>query len=246
MNALEVISAEAALLAASARGQRPERGIPACPGLNLAETVRHVASGYRMALEWIRLGEEPTAYQQDPVEGQDLPDFLLASASALLEVLSDHDPEEPCATWWPAQENYGFWCRRYAHETTMHRMDIQAAAGMTVDPVADDVALDGIDEVLTVWFSHKLEVLGVRGTRDGSVAVRAGDDAVWLARCGPGGSSAWRVTPEEADIADAEVSASPMTMYRWLWGRLPDSMANPVGDHDAIAQMWALLRLATK
>jgi uncharacterized protein (TIGR03083 family) len=246
VNYLDIISTEAALLVASARGQRPERGIPACPGLNISETVRHVGHGYRMALEWIRIGREPTVFQEYPAEGQTLEDFLLASASALLEVLSDHDPEEPCATWWPLQENYGFWCRRYAHETTVHRMDIQAAAGMTVDPVADDVALDGIDEVLTLWLSHKLDTLGVRGARDGSVAVRAGDEAVWLVRSGPRGASSWRVSQEEADIADAEVSAAPMTMYRWLWGRLPDSMANPVGDHDAIAQMWALLRLATK
>lgn len=245
MNALDVISAEAALLVASARGQRPERGVPACPGFNLGEVVRHVGSGYRLALEWIRLGEEPTAWQKDPAEGQGVLDFVLASASALLEEISDHDPEDPCATWWPARPNYGFWQRRYAHETTVHRMDVQAAAGMTVDPVEDDFALDGIDEVLTLWFSHKLDVLGVRGTRDGSVAIRAGD-AVWLARSGPAGAQAWRVSAEEADIADAQVSAEPMTMYRWLWGRLPDSYANPVGDHDAIAQMWALLRLATK
>ncbi|GLZ34259.1 hypothetical protein Lesp02_64460 [Lentzea sp. NBRC 105346] len=245
MNALEVISSEAALLASSARGQRPERGIPACPGLNLGETVRHVASGYRLGLEWIRLGEEPTVWQQYPAEGQDMPDFVLASAAALLEVLGDHDPEDPCATWWPEQENYGFWGRRFMHETTVHRMDIQAAAGLTVDPVDEEVALDGIDEVLTLWFTHKLTVLGVRGTRDGTVAVRSGGQT-WLARCGPTGSSAARVSDEEADIADAEVSAEPMTMYRWLWGRLPDSYARPVGDHDAIAQMWALLRLATK
>jgi hypothetical protein len=37
-----------------------------------------------------------------------------------------------------------------------------------------------------------------------------------------------------------------MTMYRWLWGRLPDRMVEVIGDHDAIAQLWALLRLATK
>lgn len=245
MNALDVISAEVALLVTSARGQRPERGVPACPGLNIGETVRHVGSGFRLALEWIRLGEEPTAWQRNPVEGQDVFDFVLASASALLDEISDHDPEDPCATWWPQQPNYGFWCRRFAHETTVHRMDVQAAAGLTVDPVADEVSLDGIDEVLTLWFSHKLDVLGVRGTREGSVAIRAGEE-VWLARCGPTGASAWSVSPDEADIADAEVSADPMTMYRWLWGRLPDSMVNPVGDHDAIAQMWALLRLATK
>lgn len=117
---------------------------------------------------------------------------------------------------------------------------------MEVGAVTDEVALDGVDEVLTLWLGHKLDVLGVRGSRESLVTVEV-EDHLWLTRCGPRGSSAWRVVdPEDAHVADAQVSASPMTMYRWLWGRLPDRMVTTVGDDDAIAQLWALLRLATK
>jgi hypothetical protein len=35
-------------------------------------------------------------------------------------------------------------------------------------------------------------------------------------------------------------------MYRWLWGRLPQWVIQHDGDADAIAQVWALLRLATR
>ncbi|GAA3654769.1 MDMPI-like protein [Lentzea atacamensis] len=248
MNSLEVLRREAELLAMSAIGQPPHKGVPACPGLNLGETVRHVGSGYRIALAWIRLGRKPEAgeWQEFPADGEDPLDFMRSGAEAVIEELSAHEENEPCATWWPVQQNYGFWRRRLAHETTLHRMDIQGAAGMEVGAVADEVAIDGVDEVLTLWLGHKLDVLGVRGSRDGLVAIRVGDDE-WLTRCGPHGASAWRVVnPEDAHLADAQVSALPMTMYRWLWGRLPDRMVEVIGDHDAIAQLWALLRLATK
>jgi len=245
VNALEVLRREADLLALSAIGQPPHKGVPACPGLNLGETVRHVGSGYRMTLEWIRLGEEPKQWQRDPAEGQDPVDFMRSGAEAVIAELGAHGEDEPCATWWPGQENYGFWRRRLAHETTLHRMDIQGAAGVEVGPVDDDVAIDGVDEVLTLWLGHKLDMLGVRGSRDELVTVRV-EDHMWLTRCGPRGASAWRVEPEDAEHADAQVTASPMTMYRWLWGRLPDRLVEVAGDHDAIAQLWALLRLATK
>ncbi len=247
MNALDILRREADLLAMSAIGQPPHRGVPACPGLNLGETVRHVGSGYHLALAWIRLGRkpEPGEWQDNPEAGQDPLDFMRSGAEAALAELMAHDEDEPCATWWPVQQNYGFWRRRLAHETTLHRMDIQGAAGMDVGAVTDEVAIDGVDEVLTLWLGHKLDVLGVRGSRNGLVAVRV-EDHMWLTRCGPRGSSAWRVEPEDAEHADARVTASPMTMYRWLWGRLPDRLVDVVGDHDAIAQLWALLRLATK
>jgi hypothetical protein len=248
VNSLDVLRREADLLAMSAIGQPPHKGVPACPGLNLGETVRHVGSGYRSALEWIRLGREPQdgEWQDYPAPGEDPLEFMRSGAEAVLTELGAHEEDEPCATWWPDRQNYGFWRRRLAHETTLHRMDVQGAAGMEVGAVTDEVAIDGVDEVLTLWLGHKLDVLGVRGSRDSLVAVQVGEH-VWLTRCGPHGASAWRVVdPEDAHVADAQVSASPMTMYRWLWGRLPDRMVQVIGDHDAIAQLWALLRLATK
>ncbi|MGZ3147558.1 maleylpyruvate isomerase N-terminal domain-containing protein [Lentzea chajnantorensis] len=245
MNALEVLRREADLLVMSALGQPTHKGVPACPGLNLGETVRHVGSGYHWTLEYLRVREEPRRWQRHPADGQDLLDFTRSGAEAVIAELAAHDEDEPCATWWPEQRNYGFWRRRLAHETTVHRMDVQGAAGLAAGPVGDEVALDGVDEVLTLWLGHKLDTLGVRGSRDELVAVRV-EDHVWLTRCGPQGASAWRVEPEDADHADALVTASPMTMYRWLWGRLPDRMIEVYGDHDAIAQLWALLRLATK
>jgi uncharacterized protein (TIGR03083 family) len=242
----QVLHTESALLAESVRGARVEAVIPGCPGFTLGETARHVGSQYRMLWYWLRDGRRPGDWQRDPAPGQDLADFVRTGAAPLLAELAAHRPDEPCPTWWPAEPNYGFWRRRMAHETTVHRYDVQGAAGRHTDEVPDDVALDGIDEVLTLWFLHRLEVLGVAGTRDQVVSVQAGG-MEWLTRAGADHTSTSR-PGEPADIgpADATVSGTPMQVYLWLWGRRPDRAVRRDGDQDAIAQLWALLRLATR
>jgi uncharacterized protein (TIGR03083 family) len=250
---LHVVGAEAAVLADSVQGARMEAVIPGCPGLTLGETARHVGSLYRMVWHWIRDGQRPGEWQRDPAPGQDLSAYVRSGVAPLLAELSAHAPDEQCPTWWPAEQNYGFWRRRMAHESTVHRYDVQGAAGLVPAEVPEDVALDGIDEVLTLWFEHRLSVLGVSGTRDQIVSVRAGG-LEWLARAGSGHTSTRRpgegpVTADDgngADAAHAVVSGPAMQVYLWLWGRRPDRAVQLDGNRDAIAQLWALLRLATR
>ncbi|AXX28732.1 maleylpyruvate isomerase N-terminal domain-containing protein [Actinosynnema pretiosum subsp. pretiosum] len=267
---IDVVERETVLLAVAARG-RPELQVPACPGLNLGETARHVGSTQRMVLARV---DGSTTWQHEPGPAQDLAGYLLEGVTPLVAALRASDPAEPCDAMWsadrrkeptplsrstrpgcadsgsrtaaqrgPARQDLAFWVRRLAHEATVHRMDAQAAAGIELDPVDEDVALDGVDEVLSLWLGHRLDVLGVRGTREGSVLLRAGDHA-WLARTGPAPATHRVASPGER--GDGVVTGTPVALYRWLWGRVPDREVAPRGDRDAIAQLWALLRLATK
>lgn len=243
-----VLGIESEVLADSVRGAPTELAVPGCPGLTLGETARHVGSLHRMVWQWLRDGQRPGTWQEEPSPGQDLADYVRSGAAPLLAELGAHQPDEPCPTWWPDEQNYGFWRRRMAHETTVHRYDVQGAAGTTPDPVPDDVALDGIDEVLTLWFLHRLSVLGVSGTRDQVVSVRAGG-LEWLAAAGTERTATRRPgDPADDDLGPvvATVSGSPMEVYLWLWGRRPDRAVRRDGHQDAIAQLWALLRLATR
>ncbi len=240
---LEVLGTEGELLAGSADGADQDADVPNCPGLKLGETVRHVGSLYRMVLAWVRGGDRPTAWQREPDDGQSVEDYFRAGLRAVLDHLSGHDPEEHCPTWWPEHQSYGFWCRRLAHETTVHRVDVQGAAGMSLATVAEDTAVDGVDEILALWFSHRLSVLGVSGTREGRVRIRTGGRE-WIARATPTSTSVHRAEP--GAIADGTVFGDPMSMFLWLWGRLPPHFVTREGSDDAIAQLWALLRLATR
>ena len=242
---LDVLAAEGGLLAEVVHGASAEAPVPTCPGLTVGETARHVGSVYRMVQSWLLEGRRPERWQRDPRPGQSALDYFRDGHQALLELLSAHDPEEQASTWWPADRTYGFWSRRVAHETTIHRIDVQSAAGAEPTEVDEDVAVDGVDEALALWFGQKLQMLGLSGTKAGSVGVRTANHH-WIARAGPSETTAWRCSEQDAERADATVTASPMMVYLWLWGRSSLASVMVSGQHDAAGQLWALLRLATR
>lgn len=242
---LDVLRVEVDLLIDASHQGYSDTRVPACPGLTIGGTVRHLGSVYRMVVSWLSGGERPGKWQRDPMSGQSLESYLRAGFDQLVREFEGRDPDAPAGTWWPEDQTVGFWRRRMVHETTIHRTDVQSAAGIALTDIPDDVALDGIDEVLLLWFGHKLGVLGLSGTRTGSIAVHPGG-RTWLARAGPSLTEAARI-PDGADVvADAHVIGTPMQVYLWLWGRVPTSSVITEGDEDAVAQTWALLRLATR
>lgn len=242
---LEAIEHEADLLLAAAHDVPPESPVRTCPGWTVGEVVRHLGSVYRVVLGWLVEGGRPREWQRDPAPGQSVESYLRAGLTELREVLSWHDPAEPAATWWPADHTYGFWFRRMAHETTLHRVDVEEAAGAERGDIAEDFAVDGVDEALTLWFAHKLPLLGLSGTRKGVVAINTGGH-YWVARAGPARTTAERSSRVEVAGADAVVSGRPADVYLWLWGRQRPGTVTVAGDEDAVGQLWALLRLATR
>jgi Mycothiol maleylpyruvate isomerase N-terminal domain len=241
---LHAISFESQLLLDTAEETDGRFPVPSYPGLTVAETVRLTASAYRRALEWIRAGEPPDEWQQAPASDESLSLFHLAARTALVAELAAHDPDESCDTWWPADRTFGFWRRRLAHETAVRRVDVQGAAGVDIVPVQNEFAVDGIDEVLLLWFGHKLYMDQRAATTEGAVGVQAAGRS-WLAVLGRNRCSARRVPAVDAAAADALVTGEAMNVYLWLWGRVPHRLVTITGDYDASAQLWALLRTTT-
>ncbi|HWC83671.1 MAG TPA: maleylpyruvate isomerase family mycothiol-dependent enzyme [Pseudonocardiaceae bacterium] len=245
---IERLRVEAETLAATVDAADPSAlaaPVPGAPGLTMGEVTRHVGSIYRMTWHWIREGGRPADWRRDPAAHQTLTGYVRAGATALLAELNGHEPDEPCATWLPSDQTYRFWRRRMAHESTVHRIDVQNAAGAPISDIPQDIAVDGIDEALHLWFTHRLAVLGVTGTRRGLVAVRAAGYQ-WLAHAGPHGTSVDRLEPGRSAEPDAVVSGSATQVYLWLWGRVSDRQVRHSGNQDAIAQLWALLRLGMR
>jgi len=261
---LDALNVEVELLLDAARRMSPATRVRTTPGFTVNELVRHLGGSYRIARLWILEGRSPQRYQRNPAPGQSTEDFLWTGLDDLLALLRSRSPDTRAATWWPADPTYGFWARRMAHETTVHRIDLQetvAVAGDRPDvpdprsadspidgpitPVSDDFAFDGVDEALTAWFVQRLARLGVSGTKHWSVGVRTGGHH-WIARAGPDYTEAWRCSPQEAKRAQALVSGTPMRVYLWLWGRRDHRAVTWEGSADAAAQLWALMRLATK
>jgi uncharacterized protein (TIGR03083 family) len=241
---LHSITVEGELLVQAATGAREHLPVPNRPGVTLGEAVRHTGSEYQRTLAWIRGGGPPADWQRAPAAGQDVVQFHTSGRQAVVAELSEHEPDEPCDTWWPQDRTYGFWRRRMAHETAVHRVDVQGAMGMRLEPIDDEFAADGVDEALLVWFGHRLGLLGMTATDQGAVGVIAADRS-WLAVLSRVRSTARRVPPVDARAADAQVTGDPMNVYLWAWGRLSHDAVEFDGDIEAGMQFWALMRAAT-
>jgi len=241
---LDVLVAEGELMAATADGAPADLPIPSKPTSTMADTVRHVGGVFRMVAARLRGGNGPVRWESTPPPGGALVEFLRGGVNELVGELSAHPADAVCDTWWPLDRTYGFWRRRMAHEATVHRVDLQSAARAPLITVDDDVAVDGVDEALTLWFAHRLSVIGVSGSSEFKVAVRSGG-RVWLVSSHGDNKAAWRAAPVDAESVQATVTGEPMTVYLWLWGRLPFTAVRITGDVDAVAALWALLRLAT-
>lgn len=255
---LQRFAIEAEALAGAIDNSRLEDEVPGCPGLTVREAARHVGSDSRMVLHWLREGRRPRDWQRDPTSSQSLADYVRTGTTPLMRELAEHEAEDPCPGWYEPEQNYGFWLRRMTHEVTVHRIDIQGAyrgeEGEEPRPVPDDIAVDGIDEILHVWFAYRLTTLQVYGTTARNCTVRSGGWS-WLTVTGPGGigNEVYRLwsTPgrkgwREGDERSGEAYADPNLMYLWLWGRRNVTSVSVHGDDDATGQLWVLLRLATR
>jgi hypothetical protein len=241
---LQSITVEGELLVQAAQGAREDLPVPGRAGVTLGEVVRQTGSEYRRVLAWIRDQAPPYDWQRAPAEGQDAVEFHTSGRQAVIAELSAHEPDEPCDTWWPQDRTFGFWRRRLAHETAVHRVDVQAAMSLPITPIDDDFAADGVDEALLLWFGHRLAMRGMTATDQGAVGVITAGRS-WLAVLSRVRSTARRVPAVDARAADAVVTGDPMNVYLWVWNRRPHQAVHVSGDIDAGMQLWALLQVAT-
>ena len=165
---IAAVERDGGLLADAAQAAGLTASVPACPGWQVRDLVRHQAYVHGWAARHIAEQAAEiigTAGEADILSGG-LPDAdLIASyregVAALVRTLRAADPDVACATFLPAPSPLAFWARRQAHETAIHRFDAQAAgraAGRAADPLtafAPAFAADGIDELITGFAARR-------------------------------------------------------------------------------------------
>lgn len=125
--------------------------VPTCPGWDLAELLRHQGVVHRWAAHHVA-HLAPTRVPSDelgidiPPDASTLPSWLEEGGEALVATLRAADPDAPMWAW-GADQHARFWSRRQLHETVVHGADAQLALGHE-PPIAADVAVDGVDELL--------------------------------------------------------------------------------------------------
>lgn len=211
--------------------------VPSCPDWRVLDLIHHVA------LVDLRVrshaGRGVTSRPDtDPREA--LGELPTGSAAiqwwwdeheALLALLDSLDPELPAWHWAPAPKQVGFWHRRIAHETAMHRWDAQIATG-NVEPIETKLAVDGVAEVLDSWLPAERR----KGPLDrtGVVQLVATDaDHEWFVRLRGTGvalldTDTWLDHHDPQTRVSARGGASDLLLA--LFGRVPFDVLEITGD----------------
>ncbi len=188
-----------------------DRPVPWCPGWTAADAVRHTATVYLHKVASIRDGAMPTPDSGWPPEEVRTaePGPLLEDAYRQLEEQLDlHGPGDHAATWWPPDQTVGFWLRRMAHETSIHRRDVESAVGAET-PVAPDLAVDGIDEVLALMLAGDWSDEVVPDA-SGATVLLEGDGHPWAVTLEPAVVTLTRERPgQHAARVDGEPGGAP-------------------------------------
>lgn len=231
---------EGRLLADAAQEAGTGAPVPTCPGWQVNDLLGHTAMVHTWAAAFVTEGH--TSYVPDAghpdLDGPELLDRFRAGHRLLVEALERAPQDLECWAFFAAPSPLAFWARRQAHETTIHRVDAESARGGPLSPVASDLAVDGVDELLRGF--HARPKSRVRTNVPRTLRVRATDTgSVWTVRL----STEPPATVREEDgssvlpPADCELSANAHELYLTLWNRLPLTALTVAGDPE-LARLW--------
>jgi uncharacterized protein (TIGR03083 family) len=228
---VEAIRADGAGLAAAASAAGLRTPVPTCPLWSVADLLGHVGRIHRWVAQLVaqRATERGAHWSEaEPPGDVGLLAWFTEGVPLLADALESAGPD--ARVWsWTADATSGFWARRQAHETSIHRYDAQLAAGRPLPPDGA-LAADGIDELL--------EVLPYRPTQrhpggDGeTVHLHCTDrDGEWLVRLLP---VSIEVTRAHAK-GDVAVRGAASDLFLYLYGRVGSDALEVFGDADLLA-----------
>jgi uncharacterized protein (TIGR03083 family) len=240
---LDQLAQNSERLADAAASAGTDADVPTCPGWTVTDLLDHCVRGdnwARSIAEQGRAGstERVMPADTDPsLQGDALVEAFRDGARALVAELSSVAADTPVWTFSSTNRTASFWQRRRSQETAIHRVDAETAAG---DPTPVDAALavDGIDEFLTVFLPRLADNFGEVG--DATVHLHCTDvEGEWLVARRDGEVT---VTAEHAkgDVA-ARGAASDLLLY--LWGRQSVDALEVFGDADLLARFRQAIRV---
>ncbi|HEU5429957.1 MAG TPA: maleylpyruvate isomerase family mycothiol-dependent enzyme [Actinocrinis sp.] len=151
--AIDLLDGEIRRIAELVADTPPSAPVPGCGDWTLSDLIDHVG----LLHLWVRTMVEKLAPERIdrrpmtsgmPRDWSAVPAWFSQNGAALVAALRAADPDAPMYSW-AADKHVSFWIRRMLHETTIHRTDAEAAAGVAsrIEPA---VAVDAVDELLDV------------------------------------------------------------------------------------------------
>jgi uncharacterized protein (TIGR03083 family) len=199
--------------------------VPSCPGWTTDDLVKHMAQVYLHQAFVVETGSAPENKEHlSPYpRTEDFLEFMGWGFAAITKALDVNRAERKTWSWHHSDFTVDFWFRRMAHETVIHRIDAELAAG-SVTPIDEELALDGVDEVL--------DFLPLLGSWPEAPNVDFG--IVSIAASTKSGERLWDVnfTSEAATVSATDeanpnarlvISGDAEAMDLYLWGRIDSS-----------------------
>jgi uncharacterized protein (TIGR03083 family) len=223
-------------LASAAAAAGPDARVPTCPEWAVRDLVRHLGGVHRWAaaivgtplvnLSGFDLDELVGTWPSD----SELVEWFIQGHGALVDTLSNADPDVVCWTFLQAPSPLAMWARRQAHETTVHRVDTELASGQPPSDVPASSAADGIDELLTRFVTRPGGRL--RSDPPRRLLVRCTDaESAWVVHIG---TDQVHTVPRPGD-ADCHVSGPASELFLMLWNRRGTDDLTIEGDSHALA-----------
>lgn len=220
----------------------PERlalDVPSCPGWTVRDLVVHLGGVHRWAATFLAEGPDSTnrfaPIEDDAPAGAAVTAWYRDRLDGLLAELRRHDADQPARAF-TGRVTAGFWMRRQAHETAVHRWDAENSWN-AARPVESVLAGDGIEEWAEVFAGRFLS--RGPGLPDGLVGRTVHlhgtdrDDAEWtltLAR----ESIAVERGHAKGDVA---LRGATSDLYLALWRRVPRADLAIFGDATVAAAL---------
>jgi uncharacterized protein (TIGR03083 family) len=239
---IEHLQTEGEVLADTAGAVDPGTRVPTCPEWQVRDLVHHVGGIHRWAATIVR--DALVAPPDRPLmevaggwpEDADLVGWFRDGHRALRQTLADAEPDLVCWTFLPAPSPRAFWARRQVHETAIHRVDIQSAAG-TITPIEPEQAADGIDEFLT-GFAARRRPWPWDEPRQLELHA-AGSGRKWHVQIGP--ERVEVVDPTDDWEDDCLVAGPASDLLLLLWNRMSLDELAVLGDAELLASWRELV-----
>ena len=209
--------------------------VPTCPGWTLVDLVQHLGKGRRRWAAIVAAGPADALPAEAAAEGsaeaprerEALTAWLAASVRTFQDALREADPDRGCWTWWErsvSPQTCGAVARHQLQEVAVHTYDARVALGAP-QSLADEVALDGVDEFLETCCAG-----AYRWPYDPAVVeYRATDGRFWRVSLAADGVRVDR-RPAPGTAAGVSVRGTAGDLVLALYGRIPVDSLELDGD----------------
>lgn len=213
-----------------------EASVPTTPDWTVRRLLAHQGMVHRWAAAVVtRSGQTPDQWEREGLASPDPLEWLRDGAIEVVTAISSaRDDLDAVVFLADAPAPKAFWARRQCHETTIHAVDALSAALGRYPLAADaawidtEVALDGIDELLTGFLPRPVSRLRADDGRRIAVRPEEGDGG-WLVELSAGPPVTTRFAGA-APSADVSLTGSAVALFLTLWNRSDE--ASPGGGWD--------------